>query len=798
MLKNYFLTALRTLRKNGSITSLNILGLSAGMTAAILIFLWVQNETSFDSYHPDVQNIYRITSRVNAAGWTWASTPPPLAPAIRATLPEVETVTSTTKGYNTILRINDELIFEKNSAYVDTDWFRIFHYDVVAGSLSEFIHNPYSLILTESKAKKYFGNKNPIGLFVHKDSLDYKIAAVIRDNPANSSFQSDILMPMQALMLNPIRRKQAEQWGGYSYLTFVKLRPTADPGKTARLITDILRKNKPADSKNYFQLTPLQAMHLESDVTHPLIAHGNRISVYIFSILGIFILLVACINYVNLTTARASLRGKEVGIRKLVGAERSGLFTQFLLESLLISALSLALTLALITAAMPFFCKLTDTAFHNPLASPQTWKIIGLTLLTATILNGIYPALLLSSFRPLNILKGAIILKFKDVGLRRGLVVLQFTFSILLIAGTIIIQRQLAYVQHTNPGYDRSQVFYFSLPYTIFQNKSDAEQTLLSNAVKTRLLAQTSISGATIASEPIVQVGNASSGGADWAGHDTSFIPTIYQISADEDYKNVLQLQLKQGRWFDPAMQTDKKNFVINETAAGELGIHKPVIGQWFIFQGDTGKIIGVVKDFHFASMHEKINPLVFYNHENTQTTYFVKTRPDQATTALAAAKNIYRQYVHDRPFDYAFLDEDFNAIYKTDAKVSSLILSFSILAILISCLGLLGLAAFTAQVRVREIGIRKVLGATVAGIVTLLSRDFIKLVFIAILIATPLAYWAMSRWLQSFAYHIPLNPWIFAGAGALALAIALLTVATQSIKAARANPVKNLRQNDR
>ena len=803
MLKNYFRTALRTLTRNGSISLLNILGLSAGMTAAILIFLWVHNETSFDKDHPGSGRLYRITSHVNAAQWTWASTPAPLAPAIRATLPQVETVTCITKGYNTILRVNDEWIIEKNSAYVDSSWFDLFHYDVVAGSLSEFLHNPYSLILTESKAKKYFGNKNPIGLAIHKDSLDYHIAAVIRDNPANSSFQSDILMPMQALLLNPDRRKQAGQWGSYSCLTFVKLRPDANPTQTASLLTDILHKNKPADSKNYFTLTPLTAMHLESDVTHPLIAHGSRTSVYIFSILGILILLIACINYVNLTTARASLRGKEIGIRKLVGAGKNSLFAQFLLESLLVSVLSLLLTLILITLTLPFFRQVTETDFRSPLTALATWKLIGLTLLTATLLNGIYPALLLSSFKPLNVLKGATILKFKDVYLRKTLVVLQFTFSIILIAGTLIIQRQLSYIQHKDPGYDRSQVFYFNLPYTVFQNKTDAEQTTLSNAVKTQLLAQSCITGATTASEPIVQVGNASSGGATWEGHDTSFVPTIYQISADEDYKNVLQLQLLQGRWFYPRQPTSPRSsapanfanaFVLNETAVRELGIHKPVLGQWFVFRGDTGKIIGVVKDFHFASMHEKINPLVFYNDENTQTAFFVKTQPGQSTAALAAAKNIWRQYVHDRPFDYAFLDEDFNTLYKADARVSTLILCFSILAILISCLGLFGLASFATETRVREIGIRKVLGASVSGIVTLLSRDFIVLISLSILVATPISWWAMHRWLQGFAYHIPLGAATFAAAGFLAALIALATIATLTIRAATANPVKNLR----
>ena len=795
MIKHYFRTALRTLTRNSSISFLNILGLSAGMTAAVLIFLWVQNELSYDNYHPDANQVFRITSRIISANQTTATTCHPIQAVIQKSLPEVAATTSLQPAHNTVFRSNNALFTEKSSAYVDSNWFRFFHYDFIAGNTTDFFRHPYSLILTQSSAKKYFGDKNPIGLTLRKDSTDFTVTAIIRDNPANSSFQVDVLMPMDALLSSPERVKQSMQWGNYNYITFLKLQPIADPKKTAASITTLLYRNKPTtNSKTRISLTPLKAMHLETGVYSPIIAHGSQITVYIFSILGAFLLLIACINYVNLTTARASTRAKEVGIRKIVGAGRNSLFLQFFVESLLISFVSLTITLVLIQLALPLFSEVTGLHFQTPLTAPQTWKILGLTLLTTTLLNGVYPALLLASFQPLNTLKGTIILQFKDVYLRKGLVVLQFTFSIILIAGTIIIQRQLSYVQHTNPGYDRSQVFYFTTPYTLFRGKTDEQAATLTSSIKTDLLAQTGISDAAVASESLVQIGTAYSGEADWAGRDTAFTPTIYELSADEDFNKILDLQLQQGRWFDPKQPTDRHNVILNETAIAEFNIRKPVLGQRFILHGDTGRIIGIAKDFHFASLHEKINPLVLVNHDNTRATFYIKTRPEKATAALAAARATWERYVHDKPFDYTFLDEEFDDLYKTDTKVSTLILAFSAIAILISCLGLLGLATFTARQRTREIGIRKVLGASVSSILVLLSADFLRLIGLSILISIPIAWWAMHAWLQDFAYHIPLSPWAFAGAGLLAIGVAVLTIGTQAARAATSNPVKNLR----
>jgi putative ABC transport system permease protein len=785
MIKNFLITAWRTFSKYRSINLLNMLGLSTGMTAAILIFLWVQNERSYDSYHPGADRLYRVTAHITSAKWTWETSPFNLTAAIRSELPQVEAVTSFQSAYSITVHIGDELLAEKNAAYVDSAWFSTFHYDFLEGNAAAFFRDPFSLILTEKKAKKYFGDKDPIGRTIRIDTIDYRIAGIVKDIPSNSSFQFDVILPVGALLTIPDQRKYVTGWGNFTVQTFLKLQPGVHPEKIEAAITDIQYRNTRGqdNSRNTLSLTRLRDIHFENDLSSSggAVIHTNRSTVTIFSVLGIFLLLIACINYVNLTTARASLRAKEVGIRKIVGAGKSSLFLQFIVESLMVSVISLLVTLLLIQLFMPVFRQLTDKQFPSPFILSDTWKILGITLLTTVILTGFYPALLISSFRPLNVLKGVSILKFKDAWLRRSLVVLQFTFSIILIIGTLIIKRQLTYIRQADPGYNRSQIFSVRLPGP-------------SNVIKQELLEQPGVAAVTVASQSIVQLSTTNSGSADWDGHDKAFAPTVYELSADENYQKVLQLQMQQGRWFEDQNQMDGHNFILNETALRIFNLRKPVLGQRFSFQGDTGKIIGIVKDFHFSSLHEKINPVVILNKQSWRSTFFIKTTPGAATRVLAATRAIVSRHSPSKPFEYSFLDDQFDGLYKSDEKVSSLILIFSAIAILISCLGLFGLATFSASQKVREIGIRKVLGASVTDIVTLVSRDFVRLVTLSIVIAIPIAWWSMHRWLQEFAYHISLSAWVFLLGGAIALFIAVITVSAQSIKAAVADPIKNLR----
>ena len=793
MIRNSLLSIWRTATRHKSVTLLNIFGLSAGMTAAVLIFFWVQNELTYDRYHPDSGRIYRLTAHLGSADWTWDVTPYQLAWHIRAEMPEVEAITRIQNAMPTI-RMNDELFIEKKSAYVDSNWFTVFHYDFIAGSPRNFFSQPFNIALTRSTAKKYFGDKPAMGRIIHIDTLDFRVAAILNDPPSNSSFQYDVLMPVDAYLSNPHNRNNEMQWGNFNARTFIKLRSSADAKIASVAVTRLMNSARPGQHDE-ISLTPLTSIHFETDLTsNGPMQTGNKIAVNIFSILGIFLLAIACINYVNLTTARASLRAKEVGVRKIVGAGKKNLFLQFIVESLIISAVSLLITIVLVQLSLPAFRTLTDRNFIAPFSSSGIWKILCLTLLIATLLNGIYPALLLSSFRPLDVLKGLTILRFKNIHLRKSLVVLQFTFCVLLIIGTIIIQRQLSFIQHTDPGYSRSQIFYFSLPYQAYVKKSDDQVSNMLRNIKQELSSQSSVNAVTVAGASIVNMGNTNSGDADWDGRDTAFNPTIHPLSADEDFLKTLQLRMQQGRWFDSHISADHHNFILNETAASELNIRKPILGQRFTFKGDTGKIIGVVKDFHFSSLHQKIGPVVIFNNEGWRSFFYIKTSPGKTPLAITAARHAWQDYAPTRPFDYTFLDDEFESLYRSDQKISTLIGLFSGIAVLISCLGLFGLAAFTAQQKVKEIGIRKILGATVTQIVVLLSKDFLVLVLLSIFIATPIAWWAMHLWLSDFAYHIPIRIWIFIGAGALALTIALLTIATQSIRAATTNPVQHLR----
>ena len=768
---------------------INITGLSVGMTAAVMIFLWVQNEMSFDNYHKDAGKIYRLTTNLKTNNWIWETTPLLLADAVKKDIAEVEQTARLYSGDWPIFDVNNNPSYQKNCAYVDNDWFEIFKYDFIEGNAEVFAQNPNSIILTASEAKKYFGNHDVLGAAIRVDSMNYVVKGIIKDAPANSSFQYTSFIPLTNLLKDADRKANDEQWGNANYITFIKVKPRVNESILANKITSVF-KNNSGDNETTISLISLKDIHFETDLQSAFFVSGNKKTVYIFSILGILLLLIACINYVNLTTAKSSLRAKEVSVRKMVGASRFHLFYQFLSEALLVSCISLFVTLMLIHFCLPVFNAITNKNFEMPLTSANLWKVIGITLLSAFILNSIYPALVLSSFKPLNVFRGFTILKVKDSYLRKGLVTVQFIISVVLIAATIIIYEQMHFIQRANPGYNKSQVISFHLPPNINYDNKDA----LVHDIKQELLAQSSIQSVTIANQSIVNIGSYSTGNADWDGHDPAFNPKIAQLSTDADFANAMQLKMKEGRWFMPGNQADKNNVVLNEEAIKELNIHKPFIGQRFTFKGKQGQIIGVVDDFKYKSLHDKTGPLVVFQNPGWYNLFMVRVAPGSASQAITTLQNTWKKFLPGSPIDYNFLDDTFNELYKADQQASALILVFAIIAVAISCLGLFGLAAFTTEQRSKEIGIRKVLGASVAGIAQLLTKDFLKLVFAAIIIATPLARFAMNKWLQDFAYRIHIGWWMFLTAGLLAVIIALITISFQAIKAAIANPVQSLR----
>lgn len=796
MIKNYFKIAWRNLWHHKRMTFINVAGLGVGMAAAVLIVLWVQNELSFDKFQPNAKNIYRVTAKLAISKnetWIWEHSQYVLGEYASRQIPEIEQMARMQARYGDVnMHFGDRIITEKKAAYVDENWFKMFHYDFVDGSKEAFNRNPFSLIITESAAKKYFGNREAVGKVVKIDTVNYEVQAVVKDNPANSSFQFNILMPIAAQMTDPETKKQAFQWGNYNYCTFFKLTPNANKKAIANKLLTIVRQNQKRDKDDLrFALVGLTDMHFENDVMNSSIIHGNRTVVNVFMVLAALLLATACINYVNLTTARASLRSKEVSVRKIVGAGRLQLFGQFMSESFLVSLLAVAFALCLVEIGLPWFKTFTDKDFGQPFSSPIILAIVGGTLVVSFLLNGLYPAILLSSFQPIKVFRGKSMLNFKDTGLRRLLVVVQFTISVVLIVGTLVIYNQLRFMQNIDPGYNRSQVFEFAFPWWKIKGVDYKKSDQLLTTVKNELKLQSSTANVAMAGIGLVDFTNSSSGSFDWAGRPKDFNPTFAPLQADPDFQRLMQIKIKEGRWFNPG-PGDEHNVLLNETAVNLIHLHGSVLGQRFIHNGDTGTIVGVVYDFHYRSLHDKIGAMVISDQAGSG--FYIKTRPGSTAAAIASAQKVWKNFFPNEPFDYQFLDESYNNLYKTEQQSSLLITLFAVIAILVSAMGLLGLAAFAAEQKIKEIGIRKVLGATVRHIVSLLSVDFVKMVVIASIIAFPIAWWAMNKWLQGFAYRINLSWWIFVLAAGIALIIALLTVSYQAIKAAVANPVKSLR----
>lgn len=796
MFKNYLRTAFRNIFKNRVTSFINLFGLSVGMTAAVFIFLWVKTESTHDDYHPDAKNIYRITNAISVGNnetWVWDNSPFKLGDAVKNEIPEVKSVCriSQVNGPR-VINFKNKLFKEKNTALVDSNWFRLFKYQFINGNAESFNSDPYGLVMTASKAKKYFGDKDPVGQIIKIDTSNYTVQGVVNDNPVNSSFQFDIMMQMGGTLTQPRMLRNNSGWGNFNYITFVKLNDKTSKSTATAKINAILNREREKNN-DVASLVSLPELYFESNLQSTNLPHGNRKTVYIFTIMAVLLLITACINYVNLTTARASLRAREVGVRKIVGAQRKHLFLQFIVESIVFSIIALLATLILVQLLLPLFNDITEKHFVSPLRDTGLWQILFGTLFVTTILNGIYPAALLSSFNPMNVFRGKSVLRLRDASLRKVLVVFQFVLSSALIIGTIIIYSQLKFIQHSDPGYNLSQVISLEIPYQVYGKMDEQKQISFFNSIRHELKESPAVQSVCTGGEEIVDVSSYSSGNVGWEGRDTTFEPTVSPLSVDEEFQKLFQIQLRQGRWFRPGDE-DAHNFVLNETAVSTFTIKKPVLGQVFSMGGDTGRVIGIVKDFHYQNMHEKIGAMVMRYNYGGDSFIFIKTAPGSTAAALQAIEKTWNHFISSEPFQYKFLDERFMELYKSDTKISQLMLIFSIIAIIIAALGLFGLATFTTEQRIKEIGIRKVLGAGVQQLTLLLTKDFVKLVIIALLIASPLAWYFMNKWLSDFAYRINITWWMFVLAALFAILIAVATVGVKAIKAALQNPVKSLK----
>jgi putative ABC transport system permease protein len=802
MLRNYIIVAFRNIFKNKGLSFINIVGLATGIACSLAIFLFVQDDTSYDRFHKDAGNIYRIVKDfINDDGSRIpdATTPAALAPAMQKDFPEVVAITRIHPnwGGNYLIKYGDKKITEEKLMGVDSSFFDVFSFPFIQGDPKKVFNDVNSIVLTESAAKRYFGNQNPIGKTLNVDQFgDMMVTGVMKDIPHNSHFHFDFLVSFHKQPGNP---KLDNNWKGYNDYTYVRVKPGTNIPNFVHKIQALNDRNVDK-SFSVFYIQPIKDIHLTSNLKWELEPNGDKKYVSIFTLIAIFIILIASINYVNLATAKASVRAKEVGVRKVAGALRSSLIKQFLIESVITSLLASILAIGITQILLPLVNDVTGKQL-SLFDQPVMIMYVLLASLLLGFIAGLFPALYLSSFKPIIVLKN---FKLNDKGalnLRKALVVLQFTISIGLIIGTLIVSQQMHYMMSTKLGLDTDKV--------ITINKVGYLSQPDRNAFKNEIAQLPGVKQVSASNGMIVN--KFSTTRVKVKGSDNE--QQVNYIIVDYNFLNVLGVKLKEGRGFSSSFLSDTLNngipngpleqtigsVVLNETAVKDLGIPEPAVGKQLEFGKDKDttyylNIVGITKDFHFTSFRNQIKPFAFMVSPRAQSTFIVKLSGQNIPGTLAQLENKWKSFSAERPFDYTFLDETYAQLYQSEMRFQKVFTSLVILGIIITCLGLLGLATFAAQQRVKEIGIRKVLGASVASIVQLLSKDFIKLVIVALIIAVPIAWFAMNKWLQDFAYRIHIEWWVFPLAGIVAIVIALFTISFQSIKSALTNPVKNLR----
>jgi putative ABC transport system permease protein len=788
MFKNYFKIAWRNLWKNKFYSLINITGLAIGLSVGIMILLWVQDEFSYDSFHKNADNIYKINSHLGTGAdeQVWEGSPAPLAVFCKQSIPEVvNSVRIDNVNGPLLFKYADKKFTETNMACVDSTFFSVFDFKLIKGNPLKPFPDMNSIIVTASEAKKYFGDGNAVGEVLATDYGNFTVSGVMEDFPENSSLHYNMLLPwaFDAYYFtesggNGDWKTMDEDLGSFSYQIYLQLQKGVSPEVVEKKVTQLFRDKKGDDSKNdSFKLQFFKSRHLITRDGNT----GALQTVRIFLLVAVLILIIACINYVNLSTARAIIRCKEVSMRKIIGAARYQLFIQFVVESAVLFFFAALFSFLIIYLLLPLYNDLSGKHLVFSIANKDVWIVVSCTIIGTLGLASIYPALLLSSFKPIQALKGKLSFGIGNAAFRKILVVTQFVFSVGLIIGTIVISNQLQYIREKDLGYNKEYVFSFALK----ENINDHQ-----DAAREELLKQPGVLGVATSGNPFLGE-HSSTGDTYWEGKKENRTFLIHSNFIDQQFIHLLNLKIVEGKNFTGS-KSDSAHFILNETAVKQAGIKDPV-GKSFTIWANKGTIIGVVKDFNYASLKKNIEPAIFcYSPHNSF--MYVKTSGKDAPAAVASAEKVWKAYGSEFPFSYSFLDDDYNQMYQSDQRAGTLFNAFAAIAIFISCLGLFGLATYTAQVKTKEIGIRKVLGASITDITGLLAKEFIALVFIAFIIAAPIAWFAMNKWLQNYAYRININLWTFFVAGVSALLIALLTIGYQAIKSAMANPVKSLR----
>ncbi len=786
MITNYFKTAWRTIFRNKAFSVINILGLALGLTCSLLIMLWVKDERGVDGFHANGKQLYQVYERQYNEGKIDAGyfTQGLLADELKRVIPEVQYASSLERSMPNTFEVSDKLA-KMEGSNAGPDFFSMFSYPLLKGTPASALNTPTDIAISRNMAERFFGSaEKAFGKTIRFENReDLVVTAVFENIPSSSSQQFDFLRSWSAYVKE---NTWVNNWANTSPLTFVQLRTDADVVKTEAKIKDFIYRyiHKSNSAVLELGLQPYTERYLYSTFKNGRPDGGRIEYVKLFTLIAVFILLIACINFMNLATARSAKRAKEVGVRKVIGALRWSLVVQFIGEAMLLTLFAVSIAFVLTIMLLPAFNSLTGKQLLIPVQQPVFWTaILGLVIITGFV-AGSYPALFLSSLKPVRILKGSLKFSASALFFRKGLVVFQFSISIIIILGMIVIYRQLNFIQHKNLGYDRENLVYVPVEGDLIK-----KYTLFKEEVS-RMPAIVNISQ--MRESPTV-IGHRR-GGIDWEGKDPNLEVSFADAAVGYDFVKTMNLQLIEGRDFSPAFRADSTAYLINETALARIGYKEP-IGKPLNWGERRGTIIGVLKDFHFTSMHETIEPLFIRLDERPKWgTILVRTKAGKTQDAIAGLEKICKALNPKVPFTFQFSDLEYEKLYKSEQTVSRLSNVFAFLAIFISCLGLFGLATFSAAQRTKEIGVRKVLGASSNNIVVLLSTNFLQPVAIAMLIAFPIAWYAMNQWLQNFAYRIDIAWWMFALAGLLTLMIALVTVSFQSIKAALTNPAGALR----
>jgi hypothetical protein len=779
MFQNYLKATLRNLLRHKSFSLINISGLAIGMACCLLLLFWVKDELSFDRHHEHADDLYRVVNHSEKENTSYLVTPGGLGPALLQEVPEVVNTMRSAPNQRRLIQYRENRFYEDDVFLADPSLFEMFTFTFLAGDPASCLTSSEAVVLTDSLALKYFGPEDPMGKTLKINNSDCVVTAVIADIPHNSHFRFTLVRSFEIIP------EHLKKWDGIQWNTYVQLRTGARGEEVNPKVTACVRRHMPGSDSRY-ELQPLREVRLfSSHFQYDSALRGNIKYVYIFSALAICILLIACINFMNLATARSGNRAKEVGLRKVVGARRLDLIRQFLGESVFLTGIALAAALFLVVISLPLFNRIAGKNIQLGFQGMgEVWLLFLAVALVTGLVSGSYPALFLSAFQPTSIFRGG-----PDTGsgravLRKSLVIVQFSLTVFLIIGTFVIYSQLQFMQNRALGFEREQIVYMPM----YGQLREKYQT-----IKTRLLQSSTIADVTTSYVP-VGIGSGCYG--EWDGKEPEDEVHMYMASVDYNFLDFFDIDLVAGRFFSPEFSTDSAQaFVVNEAAARAMKMKDP-IGERFAFGGGgmSGRIIGVIKDFHYRSLHNQIEPFIFILLPEEYWQLIVKFKAGQISAGLAYLEEVWIDFIPGFPPDFAFLDATLEERYQDEKRLGILFRCFTGLAVLIACLGLFGLASFLAEQRTKEIGIRKVLGASRFSIVKMMTREFNLWVIAANVLAWPAAYFAMNNWLRGFAYRTTIPAWIFPAAALLSISIALLTSSYQSFKAARTDPVKSLR----